>query len=212
MVLRTYSKRLSTTANTSDQEVFNKQWPVPVTIRAMKVETSDTAGGDLTVHGTIDGIEFLADSDAKTLEQPDWIPINAGPQVNGKVIIYVDNSHASNTPDISVTLLVDVGVAPPDNMPWIKGEYLSSSSTEAINKIFDKDAVLAWLYLYFTGGTAKLRVGGNTIMGDDEGFIDEPKFPPQGVPYVQPIPANVELDLVPASATGYYIVAVNKPR
>lgn len=212
MVLRTYSKRLSTTANTSDQELFSKQWPVPVTIKAMKFETSDTAGGDLTVHGTIDGVEFLADSDAATLESCDWIPVNAGPRVNGKFIIYVDNSNATNTPDISVTVIVDVGVAPPDNMPWIKGDYLSSSSTEAINKVFDKDAVLAWVYFNFTAGTAKLRVGGNTIMGDDEGFIDEPKTPPQGLTYIQPIPANVELDLVPSSATGSYVVVVNKPR
>jgi len=211
MVLRFYSKRLSTTANTDDQEVFSKQWPVPVNVRAMKVETSDT-NHDLELHATIDGVEFLADSDPKTLEQADWIPINAGPRINGKLQVLVDNTHASNTPDVSVTFLVDVGVAPPDNMPWIVGDYLSSSSTEAINKVFDRDAVLAWAYLYFTGGTVKLRVGGNTIMGDDEGFIDEPKTPPQGVAYVQPIPANVELDLVPSSATGYYIVVVNKPR
>jgi len=210
-MLRIYGKRIVTTANTAKQSVFSKQWAVPVTIRAMRVETSDTS--DLTVRGRLDGIEWLADSLPATLEQVDWIPLNMSPRaLMGKLEVEVDNSHASNTPDISVNFLVDLGANAGDNLPWIKGGYVSGSSTTQINKVFDRDAQLAWVYFDFTGGTAKLRVAGNTIMGDDEGFNDEPRTPPQGLVYPQFIPATAVFDLALNSATGHYIVVVNKPR
>jgi hypothetical protein len=214
MVLRIYSKRLSTTANTDEQEVFSKHWPVPVTLRAMKIETSDTIGGDLTVRGTIDGETFLYDSDPVVLEKADWIPLATGPaQPNGKVYIEVDNSHATNTPDIKVTIIVDVGVAPPDNLPWIHGVYATSSAATLFTKTFSKNAALYWIYVEATAGKFYLTVAGNRIFGDDEGFVDEPLTPAQGLAYPQGIPANVEFaGVTESSATVSAIVAVNKPR
>lgn len=209
---RMYSDRLVTAANTANQTVFTKQWNLPVTIKAMKIETSDTLGGDLTVRGYLGGEIFLYDSDAQCLEEADWIPVNAGPPtLRAAFKVECDNSHATNTPDIVVIILVELGVEPPNNLPWITGQYFAASSADVISKEFDKDAVWAWWYANVTGGTLVAKVGDTRANGDDEGFIDEPRTPTEGIAYPVRVPANVTLKFTTAAATGTTIIAVQKP-
>ena len=210
-MVRMYSDQITTAANTDNQTVFEKQWNVPVTIRAIKVETSDTEGGDLTLRGYLGGEIFLYDSDPVSLEYVDWIPVNAGPPtVRGKVKFEVDNSHATNTPDIKVILLVEVGASPPNNLPWIHAEYGTGSSADIFSKEFDKPAALQWVYLSFSAGTFVMKVGDTRVNGDDEGHIDEPLTPAQGLAYPVAIPANVAFKGTTVSATGRFIVVIAK--
>jgi hypothetical protein len=206
-----YSNRVALTASTTKQAVIEKQWNFPVVIRAMKLETSESTPASVLIRGYLGDSLFLYDSHATTLEAAAWIPINAGPPtVRAKLLIEADET-AGGTPDVAITILYDVA-KPPNNLPWIHGLTVSAATAESLaEKQFDRNAMLEWVYLSFTGGTFAMQVGGSRINGDDTGGITEPRTTDEGVIYRVPIPQNVGLKGDTVSATGSFIVKVDKP-
>jgi hypothetical protein len=208
-----HSTRVALTASTTEQTVLEKQWNRHVVVRAFKLETSETTPASVIVRGSVGDSEFLHDTPATTLELLAWVPVNTSPPtLRSKFRIEADET-AGGTPDVAVTILYEYVQSPINNLPWIHGNTVSAASADSLAaKQFDRNAMLTWLYLSFTGGTFQLKVGDSPVNGDDLGAgITEPRTTDEGIEYPYPIPSNVDLVGTTVSATGSFLVKVDKP-
>lgn len=152
---------LTTAANTDDQELYNSDGiQKPATLLGIAIQT-DTNKADLDIHATLNGQEVWPDCPIEAAMDSQFIPWLQNLPVGSRLVIYIDNNHATNTHDLELMTMWQIG-ALVNKFPKVFIEsFLGSTAVDQVNRTFPTDAVARWIN--FQQGPMMVRIGGQQL-------------------------------------------------
>lgn len=162
MSFKYFDGRLFTTvANTDDQEIYNSDGvQKPATLIGYAIQ-QDTNKADLDIKATYDGQTFMPDQPIEAHMDSQFVPLMHNCPVGGRIVIQVDNNHATNTHDLELLTVWELGGLL-NRFPrvYVDG-FLGSTAVAQVNRTFPNDAVVRWLN--FQQGPMNVAIGGQQL-------------------------------------------------
>lgn len=151
----------TTTADTDDLELYNSDGiQKPATLLGIAIQADDNKA-DLDIHATYNGQEFWPDSPIEAAMDSQFIPLMHNCPVGGRIVVYVDNNHATNTHDLELMTVWEIGALVNKFPRVFVDAFLGSTAVAQINRTFPTDAIVRWINM--VDGELNIRIGGQQL-------------------------------------------------